>query len=67
MGEIMDARYSFVSLSDSRQRISRLIFVIFFFNDTMDTMDIPFDDLISIQRAICCLQFLLAVRKYLYR
>lgn len=39
----------------------------FFFNDTMDTMDIPFDDLISIQRAICCLQFLLAVRKYLYR
>lgn len=24
----------------------------FFFNDTMDTMDIPFDDLISIQRAM---------------
>lgn len=34
----MDARYSFVSLFDSRQGISRLIFVIFFFffNDTMD-------------------------------
>lgn len=67
----MDARYSFVSLFDSRQGISRLIFVIFFFFLTIRWIPrIPFDehvDLISILRAIFCLQFLLAVRKYLYR